>query len=284
MRLALFPVVPMCMLVQACKAEPSDFQGASDEDTSASELSMGAEDPFPAPGGLPGGRGDDHTWGMGDGHRHTICDDPQYAGLCNPSAISGAADPRSPDPGISKEKIAASKKARRYLENRGWKYLNKHQDLGEDPGEALSRSCVDSCTVHYSALCEQIANACITGDQDISLSPGVITPCRNAVDAACRNKPDRCLAGCFNSATNSYFAKNHSEERPPIGVSPKWREACHLSCGAANIVGCGVVTYSCVAGSVWTYGAIAIPCKYAVVAACLGAYAADRACEKWCDL
>ena len=179
--------------------------------------------------------------------------------------------------------IAASKAARKELENRGWKYLKKYQDLGEIPGEALSRSCIDSCTVNYNALCGQIEHACITGGQELSMSPGVITPCTNAIDAVCKNKPNMCLAGCFNSATNPYFAKNHSEERPPIGVSPQWREACHLGCGAANIVGCGVVTYSCVAGSVWTYGGLAIPCKYAVIAACLGAYAADRACEKWCD-
>ena len=285
MRLALFPIVPMCMLIQACMVGPPDSQGAPVEDTSVSELSIGAEDPPPVPGGPPGGPGDDHTWGMGDGYHHTICDDPQYAGLCNPSAISTAGVPGSPVPGISKEQIAASKRARKDLEGRGWQYLNKYQELGGDPGEALSRACIDSCTVHYNALCGQIANACVTGEQDISLSPGVITPCANAVEAACRNKPDRCLAGCFNSATNSYFAKrNHSEATPPIGVSPKWREACHLSCGAANVVGCGAVTYSCVAGSVWTYGAVAIPCKYAVIAACLGAYTADRACEKWCDL
>jgi hypothetical protein len=283
MRLALFPVVLICILVQACMASPQDSDGSQDEDTSFSEFSIGAEDPPPVPGGLPGVPGNDHTGGAGDGYHHSICDDPQYAGLCNSSAISGAANPGPSNPGISKEQIAASKAARKGLETRGWKYLKKYQDLGEDPGEALSRSCIDSCTVNYSALCGQIEHACVTGEQDISLSPGVITPCTNAIDAVCENKPDRCLAGCFNSATNPYFAKNHSEEKPPIGVSPKWREACHLSCGAANIVGCGVVTYSCVAGTVWTYGGLAIPCKYAVIAACLGAYAADRACEKWCD-
>ena len=52
------------------------------------------------------------------------------------------------------------------------------------------------------------------------MSPGVITPCTNAIDAVCENKPDRCLAGCFNSATNPYFAKFTPRKGPRSEFRP----------------------------------------------------------------
>lgn len=279
----LVTILSVGFLLPACAVDPQAPQGTQDENISSSEYSIGLEEPPPpGSGGLGGPPGSDHTGGPGDGYHHSLCDDPQYASLCDPHRL---APPTNPPRSLSVEQIAASQKARKNLEGRGWNYIKKYEDLGKGHEEALLLACIDSCTMNYQALCGQIESACITGTSDISMSPGVITPCANALNAACMNKPNMCLVGCFSGATNPCYAKLHpSNAKPPIGVSPKWRKSCHRGCDMVTGLSCVGMTLACAAGAFGTAGGDLPPCVLLVAAACgFEQYPAKWSCDDWCD-
>lgn len=51
----------------------------------------------------------------------------------------------------------------------------------------------------------------------------------------------------------------------------QWQKICVLGCTTLASAGCASVSASCVAGAVWSFGGILIPCVYAEIAACTGA-------------
>ena len=62
----------------------------------------------------------------------------------------------------------------------------------------------------------------------------------------------------------------------------QWQKVCTLGCVAFSNGGCAAVGTSCVAGALWSFGGILIPCSYAVVAACVGAGMAGTVCAIKC--
>jgi hypothetical protein len=62
----------------------------------------------------------------------------------------------------------------------------------------------------------------------------------------------------------------------------QWQKVCTLGCVAFSNGGCAAVSTSCVAGALWSFGGILIPCSYAVVAACVGAGMAGTVCAIKC--
>lgn len=51
----------------------------------------------------------------------------------------------------------------------------------------------------------------------------------------------------------------------------------------AEGLSCAAVARMCAPEAVWTFGGVAIPCFYAMLAACAGALTAGSACNAWCD-
>ena len=87
--------------------------------------------------------------------------------------------------------------------------------------------------------------------------------------------------GDFEEANQVCVARAQTQAREaqgqklePIGevtedLTPKkWQEICTLGCAVLAAAGCGTVTASCTAGTVWSFGGILIPCAYAAAAAC----------------
>jgi hypothetical protein len=63
----------------------------------------------------------------------------------------------------------------------------------------------------------------------------------------------------------------------------QWQKVCTLGCVAFSNGGCAAVGTTCVAGAVWSFGGILIPCSYAVTAACIGAGFAGTVCAIKCS-
>ncbi len=63
----------------------------------------------------------------------------------------------------------------------------------------------------------------------------------------------------------------------------KWQQICVVGCAVFSNAGCASVSTSCVAGALWSFGGILIPCSYAVVAACTGAATAGAVCSIKCS-
>ena len=63
----------------------------------------------------------------------------------------------------------------------------------------------------------------------------------------------------------------------------KWQQVCIVGCAAFANAGCAAVSTSCVAGALWSFGGILIPCSYAVIAACTGAATAGAVCSIKCS-
>lgn len=79
-----------------------------------------------------------------------------------------------------------------------------------------------------------------------------------------------------------------SQKLEPIGeatedLTPKkWQEICTLGCAVLAAAGCGTVTASCTAGTVWSFGGILIPCAYAAAAACTASVSITTVCSFKC--
>lgn len=294
------------MALQACAVGPPAAPDTpqEEEDVASSECALGLENPPPGPdpgdsSGYPGG---DHTGGPGDGYHHSLCDDPQYAGLCDPRKPSGAPPPgapHSPPPsgshpghggafdlhGPSDTDIAVSKLAWSSIERRGERLLATYEEMYADEAEATTRACIASCTTSFSALCGYVDCVCSTGNSRVPFSPNVNTPCGAAKSASCEGDPNACIASCFGAGIPASAMGSPAGDGPgsPIRVSPAWRKSCHFACKVAEGSSCLAVSLSCAPGAVWTFGAAAIPCVYAVGAACLGSWTAGEACNQWCD-
>jgi hypothetical protein len=57
---------------------------------------------------------------------------------------------------------------------------------------------------------------------------------------------------------------------------------CRAACWGAAAAGCAAVAAVCTVGSVFSVGGFAIPCTYAVIAACGASGAAASVCSDWC--
>ena len=72
----------------------------------------------------------------------------------------------------------------------------------------------------------------------------------------------------------------------PVGETQqdltRWQKLCALGCSAFAGAGCASVSTSCVAGALWSFGGILIPCAYAVVAACTGSVTVITVCGIKC--
>jgi hypothetical protein len=257
--------------------------------------------PPPSGGSNPGGwgyPGGEHTGEPGDAFGHGFCDDPQYAGLCNTPVHSGAAAPGTDHPhpgsgprsggaydlpGPSDADIADSKQAWRNIERRGENILKKYKDLYKDENEATGKACVSSCSSNFNALCGYVDSICSTGNTIIPMSPGVRIPCRAAKAATCEGDPNECIMDCSIASMNTSPSGHHSGD----GGSPSprmSRQTCRDVCDYVKDMSCLTVGFTCSAGAVWTFGGVAVPCYYAVFAACSGAFVSAKACrEKWCD-
>ena len=86
-------------------------------------------------------------------------------------------------------------------------------------------------------------------------------------------------------ATMETTASMDSGEEP-VGETQQdltqWQKLCALGCSAFAGAGCASVGASCVAGALWSFGGILIPCSYAVVAACTGSTTVITVCGIKC--
>jgi hypothetical protein len=57
---------------------------------------------------------------------------------------------------------------------------------------------------------------------------------------------------------------------------------CRAACWGAAAAGCAAVAAACTVGTVFTVGGFAIPCTYAVIAACGASGAGASVCSDWC--
>lgn len=309
MRSMAVATLPTVFLLQACGAIPEKGTngaegagGAREEEVTALMSPLGWELPPPSPrSGDPDGSwlGGDHARDPGSYH-HSLCDDPQYAGLCDPHSPSGAAAPGNPQstpggghggthhPAGPDPAEFASSLAKSYLlvlQHRGEDILKSYESKYKNKDEAARRACIGSCTEEFGALCGYVSGICTTGEANVPFSPGVITSCKAATDAACGDNPNACIASCFsNGAAAPAGHQSEDTSRAPPGVRLKWRNNCHFACKIAENTGCLTVSLSCTVGTTWTLGGAAVPCVYAVGAACLGSWTAGAACNKWCDM
>jgi hypothetical protein len=58
--------------------------------------------------------------------------------------------------------------------------------------------------------------------------------------------------------------------------------ACRAACWAAGAAGCTAVAGACAWGTVVTFGGFALPCKWAILAACSAAAGGASVCSDWC--
>lgn len=281
----------------ALSAEPAGKPGADD----AREPVESAREPLsseaPPLASFPGESGGSLGGGPGDGWRGGFHNDPQYQGLFAPRAPSGAAPgaarPHGGGPraepielaGPTEGQIADAKKAWKNLEQRGDNLLARYQDLYPDEEEANRKACVFSCSGNFNALCGYVDSVCSTGNSIVPLFPGMPVPCSVAKAASCEGHPDACILGCFGAGPGATAAARHPGDDlgRPVRVSPRWRASCHLACKAAEGLSCVAVAGTCAPGTVWTFGGAAVPCLYAVLAACAGSITAGAACSTWCD-
>lgn len=119
----------------------------------------------------------------------------------------------------------------------------------------------------------------------LKLNHGMQIPCGTAKAASCEGNPNECIMGCYIASRDGSIAGHHSGDElgAPVRVSPGWRQSCRYACKMAEGLSCVAVGGLCVSGATWTFGGVAIPCYYAVLAACAGALTAGTACTTWCD-
>ena len=67
-------------------------------------------------------------------------------------------------------------------------------------------------------------------------------------------------------------------------MSPQqWKNICTFGCAVLAGAGCASVGFSCVAGAVWSFGGILIPCAWAATAACGAAAGISVTCAIKCN-
>jgi hypothetical protein len=70
----------------------------------------------------------------------------------------------------------------------------------------------------------------------------------------------------------------------PNSVLGSWKGTlCRAACWAAAGAGCAAVSVSCGVGTTFTAGGFAIPCTWAIVAACSASAALASGCSDWCS-
>ena len=74
-----------------------------------------------------------------------------------------------------------------------------------------------------------------------------------------------------------------SEQGDP-GYDPQsgWGSACRAACWGAAALGCSAVSVACAGTTTITIGGTAIPCSWAIIAACTGSAAGASLCSDKC--
>jgi hypothetical protein len=69
----------------------------------------------------------------------------------------------------------------------------------------------------------------------------------------------------------------------PASIVKSWEGyLCRAACWGAAAVGCAAISVSCAAGTTITIGGFALPCSWAIVAACGASTAGASVCSDWC--
>jgi hypothetical protein len=108
------------------------------------------------------------------------------------------------------------------------------------------------------------------------------------MDCFSDNRSYRSAVNQYHGEDPAYYAHvppgRHGSEngRSPPHALATWKEICIVGCAVFAAGGCMAVSGSCVAGAVWSFGGILIPCAYAVTAACVSAAGISAICALRC--
>jgi hypothetical protein len=185
--------------------------------------------------------------------------------------------------------MAIAKRGQDHIKERGNNLLNNFKEQYSNQEEATARACNASCTTSYNALCGDVKDACSTGETTVPLFPGRSFTCSAAKNAVCSNKPTECIVDCFRGdGSGNKFHGNDPAYYASLGYSgtpqsmASWKEICIVGCATLATAAAVTVTAGCVAGTLWSFGGILIPCEYAVAASWIAAAEISAVCSLRC--
>lgn len=203
-----FATIVAPFALAACAANmDSEAHPDDEENTSEAEEALGAESPYPAPGGpAPGGHdmgGPGADWGSG------ICNDPLYAPYCRP---------RDPDPhratrtaqqrewdrihaaNVESQRRSEASWSRRMINKRGEVILRHYEGKIGKGFVASQQACRYACTTTGRDLCIEVLKACQTS-APLFFIPEVPVSCAIAIPAVCAGRTPFCFLACAAAGT-----------------------------------------------------------------------------------